>query len=298
MKNPYLFFALLFLVKPAFSQVEFAPAGAEWYYKSTSGYTSEIFAYNGFSYLQYTGDTMIDGLTCKKICDRLYRVQNGQQPSCGQNSIVHFMYQRADSIFEYAPGSSLRNRFLFRNNYKVGDVVFALGGDDLIVQSIDTLEFNGRTVRRFMINSSASPLFPTAACYDLFGPKNGLFSYDMWGLTVDGGIVDLRCYQDASFPQANVSNENCDAVLNQSTPHIRVELLPNPVHAELVMNVTAFPWTDDMRFTIYDASGRFIMEDRLEETRTKVPVAHLSNGIYLCVFRDGNSIFHQKFVKN
>lgn len=297
MKNSYFLFALLFLSATAFSQVEFAPAGAEWYYKNASGYTTKEFSYDAFSYLQYTGDAVFDGLTCKRICAMAYRSPIEGQPSCDLNAAVHFIYQRADSIFEYMPGTDPRSRFLFRNNYNVGDIVYDSYGLTLRVESVDTLAFNGQTVRRFLVSDG---MLPPIACYDLFGPENGLFNYQPWlgRFIVDGGTVALRCYQDASFARVNLSNEACDSVLVSATPHIEVALLPNPVREELIIQINAFPWTADLRVAIYDAAGRFILEDRLNTSPAKIPVAHLSNGVYMCVFQDGNSIFHQKFVKN
>jgi hypothetical protein len=295
MKNLNLLPFLLLLAQPVFSQAEFAPPGAEWYFKSTSGYTTEQFSYSGFSHLQYAGDTVFDGLTCKKICATLYRFENAQPLPCGQNAIFHFIYQRADSIFEFAPGPAPRSRFLFRNNYAIGDIVYAQGGFELSVQSIDTLDFNGRPVRRFHIgNGSLQPII----CYDLFGPENGLFSNDPWELIADDGDVDLRCYQDAAFPQINVSNDPCDAVLSPAKPYFKIHLSPNPTRDELVIFIEASPFRE-MQLTIYDAAGHFVLEDRaVNYTWKKIPVAHLSPGVYYCVLRDGNSTFHQKFIKN
>lgn len=293
MKNLYLLFVLLALVKPIFAQVEFAPAGAEWYHLSASGYTTEQYAYIGFTYSQYTGDTLLDGVACKKICTRLYRQETDLAPSCNAFNVLHFIFQRADSIFEYFPDPFPRTRFLFRNNYAVGDAVYQSGNYILSVQSIDTLDFNGRQVRRFRIPDGPQGDVYT---YDLFGPENGLF-YDPWDFVIDEGITKFRCYQDAAFSRISISNEPCDLVRRPAQPHFEVKILPNPAHDELVMNVYAIP-SENLMMTIYDAAGRFILEDRVEYTWKSFPIAHLSNGVYLCVFRDGKSTFHQKFVKN
>lgn len=294
MKNLCLFALLLSLSPALFSQIEFAPAGAEWYHLSTSGYTTEQFSYSGFTYSQYTGDTVFDGLTCKKICSQLYQFETSQPVTCGSAGTLHYIYQRADSIFEYYPVPTPRSRFLFRNNYAAGDIVHKSDHFELSVQSVDTLEFNGRQVRRFLIKDVPQGEVYT---YDLFGPENGLFSYDPWDLVVDEGITKLRCYQDAAFPGVNLSNDACDAVLKPAKTRFKVEFIPNPVRDELIIYADIFP-NENLTLTIYDAAGRFILEDRVDYTWKKFPVAHLSNGVYTCVFRNGKSTFHQKFIKN
>lgn len=294
MKNLQLFSLLLLLSPTLFAQVEFAPAGAEWYHLSTSGYTSEQFSYSGFTYSQYTGDTVFDGLTCKKICTRLYRHETAFPASCGQDATERYLYQKADSIFEFYPVPIPRSRFLFRNNYAVGDVVFQSDAYELSVSGIDTLEFNGRQVRRFLIGDAPQG---AAYTYDLFGPENGLFSYDPWDIVVDEGTTKLRCYQDAAFPRANVRSEACDAVLQPAKPHFEVRFIPNPSQTEMILYLDALP-NENLTLTILNADGRFILEERVTYSWKRFPVAHLSPGVYICVFRDGQSTFHQKFIKN
>lgn len=294
MKNLCLYALLLNLHPALSSQTEFAPNGAEWYHLGASGYTTEQFTYSGFIYSQYTGDTVFDGLTCKKICSRLYQFETSQPVSCGSDASFHYIYQRADSIYEYFPVPLPRSRFLFRNNYAVGDLVHKSGNFELSVQEIDTLEFNGRQVRRFLIGNAPQGAVYT---YDLFGPENGLFSYDPWDFIVDEGITKFRCYQDATFARVNVSNDDCDAVLKPAKPRFKVDFIPNPVRDEMIVYIDIFP-NENLTLTIYDAAGRFILEDRVDYTWKKFQVAHLPNGIYTCVFRNGQSTFHQKFVKN
>ncbi len=289
MKNLSLACFLFMCLQPALAQTEFAPAGAEWFYRATSGYVPEIYAYDGFLYARYTGDTVLDGRTCKVICTALYARENPQPPYCGPQATERYLYQTADSVFEYEP-ATLNSRLLFRTNYAVGDPVFDIWGMGLTVQSIDTLEFNGRPVRRFWISSNS-------ACYDLFGPAGGLFSDNPWGLVVDAGATELRCYQDAAFPRVNLGISPCDQVIAPDGPRFEVVLLPNPVRDELQIHVQGI-LPARARFALYDPAGRLVLEDRLVSPLKKVPVSHLAHGLYVCVFRDGDSIFHQKFIKN
>ena len=59
MKYWFLSFFLSLFVSPVWSQVEFAPSGAEWYYRYNPGYFTANSG--GFSHAQVIGDTVLDG---------------------------------------------------------------------------------------------------------------------------------------------------------------------------------------------------------------------------------------------
>ena len=206
MKKIYLPLILALLSFSLFAQVAFAPAGAEWHYRSTSGYTGPAESFDGFERLAYIGDTMLDGRQLKLISSRLFM----QSATGNYRETLHYLFQRSDSLFEYYP-ETRQMRLLFRNNYAPGDIVSDLWGQKLWVQSIEVLNLNGRQLRRFVLADSFS--VKSAGIYDLFGPESGLFSYDLGERLADIGTVQLRCYSDAVFPRVQLRNESCDAVL-------------------------------------------------------------------------------------
>lgn len=293
MKNLYLFLLLLFLSTRSFAQTEFAPTGAEWFYESTSGYTTPVHAFSGFTHLKYDGDTLLDGILCKKICTGLFVRESDPAAAC---DAFRFVFQKADSIFEYQPAASVdKARFLFRNHYEPGDPVADFFGVSLTVQSVDTMEYNGRQVYRYWVGTPQEP--QRGAVYSQFGPAKGLFNPDPWDFVVDDGNSDLRCYEDGAFPRVSLTNGPCDEVKFPLAAAFEVFLTPNPVHDELRIYIEGQP-VGPVQFSFWDASGRLVLEDASTTYVKKISVGHLSSGVYFGVFRDGQSSFHQKFIKN
>ncbi len=289
MKKIYTVLAGQLFALSLFAQVEFAPAGAEWFYQSTSGYTTAASAFDGFEQLRYTGDTVVDGRMFKAIESRMFT----RSTSRADRSTLHLLFQQADSIFEYYPETQ-QNHFLFRNNYAVGDVVFDEGGWVLRVQSVETLDFNGLQVRYFTIGNGA--ITSPTGVYDLFGPEAGLFSSDPWERIADEGTVRLRCYADAGFPQANVRNEACDAILKPFDSAFTAQFLPNPARDEVKIFIDGMP-VGLVQLTVFDAAGHLILEKNLAGSADRIPVRHLPAGLYTCVFQDEKTTFHKKFIK-
>ena len=275
---------------------EFSPAGAEWFYKTTSGYTSAAESFSGYTHVQYAGDTLLDGRVCKKMCSVLYLTAGNPALDCSSAAGFRFLFQQSDSIFEYLPQATTdKLRFLFRNQYALGDVVHSLMDAPLTIQSIDTLELNGQSVRRFWVGDAGNP--QRSVLYDLFGPANGIFTFDTWDEVVDDGVVDLRCYQDNAFAKTNLNNEECDRIAQPWSTHFEVDILPNPVHTELQVFVRGQP-LDEIRFSLWDATGNLMQEEQLNMQMKKIPVAQLPAGMYWIVFQDSQSSFYQKFIKN
>ncbi|MEZ4942909.1 MAG: T9SS type A sorting domain-containing protein [Saprospiraceae bacterium] len=289
MKKIYTVLALQLVALSCFTQVEFAPAGAEWFYQHTSGYTTAASSYDGFEQLRYTGDTLLDGRTFKVIDSRTF----ARSTSRADRSALHFLFQQADSVFEYVPETQ-QNRFLFRNNYAIGDVVFDEGGLVLRVQSVETMDFNGLQVRHFTVGNGVLPS-PTGV-YDLFGPEAGLFSSDPWERIADEGTVRLRCYTDAGFPQANVRNEPCDAILKPVDSAFTAQFSPNPARDEVRIFIDGIP-SGLLHLRVFNAAGQLILEKNLAGSADRILVRQLPAGLYSCVFQDEKTTFHKKFVK-
>ena len=287
MKHIFLFTALLlFSFPPAKAQQgEFAPAGAEWFYSYQSSWTP----FKGFFHAQNVGDTLIDGRSCKKICTSYY-LQPTTPPYCDAISSSRYIFQQADSIFEYNSYSG--PQLLFRNNYQLGDSVYVYHLAS-VVSKIDTLMFNNQPVRRFQLTDTRGL---QTIYYDRFGPAEGLFDFS-WGIVVDGPTFRLRCYQDDGFPQANVSGEACDLVLNAQEPLYELLILPNPAHDFIDLQVEGYRKTG-LHLRIWDAAGRLVQDRRSVSITEPVDVRSLPPGFYMLAVQADGVIVQQKFIKN
>jgi hypothetical protein len=70
-----------------------------------------------------------------------------------------------------------------------------------------------------------------------------------------------------------------------STKSVREDLIhPNPT--EGVFQLTSIDIGDDI--SIFDGSGRMVLNTTAEDTQMKIDVTHLEKGIYLVIARDQN----------
>ncbi len=282
----FLFPLLLLLASPApAQQVEFAPAGAEWFYSYHSGWSSS----EGFFHAQSLGDTLLDGRVCKKICTSYY-ARPATPPYCNAQSLVRYLYQNADSIFEYRPAPASDLQLLFRTNFQVGDSMHYLFRS-FVVASIDTLILNNQPVRQFHLGDGFGTQF---IVYDRFGPQDGLFDYS-WGIIADGAEFHLRCYQENNFPQVHLSTEACDFVLATEAPLSSLYFYPNPAHDFIYFLFRGDP-IPELSFQIWDAAGRLV-RDHISPVHQAIEVQTLPAGFYVLAIKAGEARAWQKFVK-
>ncbi|HET6224840.1 MAG TPA: hypothetical protein VFF27_01080, partial [Bacteroidia bacterium] len=113
-----LFFAIvmiMFFSTYAKGQV-WCPPGATWYYQTNAQLGS------GYSKYTYVNDTVIKGITCKKLTGFLKIV--GPVGSIQKNLAPEFVYSENGVAYQYNDGKYLgRNKFdtIFNINAKIGD---------------------------------------------------------------------------------------------------------------------------------------------------------------------------------
>ncbi len=286
----YLFLTILLNLSAssAWSQVEFAPLGAEWYYRYNPGYFSANTG--GFSHVQYIGDTLLGGLVCKQMCTTNF-IYSVSSVHCSGYSNIDFIYQKADSVFRYESYSTEPIRFLFRNNFQLGDTLQKGFGRQWVVTEILPLDFNNSTVRRFRLEDNGGYTF----IYDVFGPESGILEH-LPGEITDGPTFDLRCYSDAGFPQINLTAEACDAIMDAPKPKFTVSISPNPAHDMINLLFKGF-LSEPPNIKLWDALGRLVLEERFDFGQNRLSVRNLPAGFYELTAEVDGTIIQQKLIK-
>ncbi len=285
-------FFLLHFVIPAWSQVEFAPQGAEWYYRFNPGYFMGNSS-GGYSHVQYTGDTLLNGLMCKRIC-----MTNFNYPSssidCSDIHNITFIYQKADSIFRYESYPSSHLRLLFKNNFQLGDTFQLDHGRQRVVREIKELIFNNTVVRRFRLDEIVTG--DSSFIYDIFGPESGILEPLPGDAPADIYTLNLRCYGDANFSNVNLGSEACDAIPGSPKPDFRIQINPNPAHDKITLEFSGY-LPEPPNIILWDALGRVVLEEQFVFGQHEINILNLPAGFYVLAAEVHSTIVEQKLVK-
>ncbi|MBL7829006.1 MAG: T9SS type A sorting domain-containing protein, partial [Saprospiraceae bacterium] len=214
-------------------------------------------------------------------------------PECDETLFFH---QSSDSIFLYNDKLSFLPewRLVFRNNFMVGDSFQTDNEVTFIVQSIDTVQSEGQTIRWFNLIDIHGYHHRTIS--DLFGPYLGFFDADM-GLIADSHEYYLRCYESPESPLTHISTEQCDQVLHPQSPTQSLLIIPNPAHDVINLNFKGI-WTNpNVQITFWDEIGRLVLTEDVTADNQDMDISALPSGVYFVVSQSGSFSLRQKLVK-
>lgn len=282
-KSLLLSFSILCTLS-VFSQNEFAPDGAEWYYTSFFGWLGD-----GATHIELTGDTSIAGQDYKTLTLR-YVTDNTDF------SEDAYIRQSADSIFRYFQTGEL---FLFKTKMEVGEVhTFPrFAGENAEFEVVDVIiqTVNGQEVREHLLKRINSSWEFEVKFYDRYGPEYGFMDYWL-GSVADGNDHYLQCYSDDEFDLYNFTDEECGGQLINDTDEADMGFLkiyPNPVGQQLTFELSNGGLAKQP-ITVFDAVGRSI---KLTLDNNQIDVSQLAAGWYTGSIGIGEGMKRFKFVK-
>ena len=292
-----------------FSQMEFAPVGAEWYYAETLNYNPPQYGYIKLTSLK---DSTINNKnvrvievlhvendTTQWLEGYEYIYQSGDTIMYWKGNDFHILYnfsmQKGDSILQY---SEMRNQCSENEPYGWN-----------IVDSTFSQEFNGLQLKAY----SSIPM------------NNSVWGFDLYSCEIIGNLRylvpqydcpdvydvirygPLRCYSDpvhgvliTSLPKVK-----CDSTYSYNKPvNISVisktrvfSIYPIPVHSELTINCSGQEIkSDNYEIVIVNIDGKVVKyRDSFSET---IDVSDLTKGTYfLIISKNKNPIDYEKFIK-
>lgn len=102
---------------------------------------------------------------------------------------------------------------------------------------------------------------------------------------------------NSAFTAVEGSGTTCDTLGLNDDDALAADLILSPSPANNELNITTDLNLQDAFFSIYDLSGRRIMTNSLNNSKT-IDVSQLSTGNYVLSIMSGTTIKNQKFVKN
>jgi len=283
--------ATIILSNYAKAQV-WCPSGATWYYSEHG----EFDLWDGYSKYMYTNDTIINGITCKKLT-HFYKV-NGKSGLTQKYLDPEFVYSENGVTYQYNNGKHLgKIKFdtVFNINAKIGDKwrlpqVDTLCPDSMYcmkVINIGTKKINGFDLKWLYVKIGA---------IDMGGTKFYVFDTitERLGLFVDGflhrcnpGFTEssqyiLRCYSDDSFGSYSTGiSKTCDyvtGIIEAKRDKIELSFYPNPANEKWNV-VFQSNFNNNINLKIYDLTGRLVRSVEFNRS-TEIPMSDLTEGIY------------------
>ncbi|MBW6491335.1 MAG: T9SS type A sorting domain-containing protein [Lentimicrobium sp.] len=276
--------------------------GATWHY-DWSG------TLPGFDRIEYVGDTIIHDKTCQKLQISSYMfapIELGGQLIDSWTS-HKFTYSNGDTVF-YLVNEHFQ--ILYNFGAQVGDTWelgvdtndYSCGKSYVEVISTGSLEINGEIYEWLQVTTLPnSSVGFEGKIYKRFGvigdylfptPRN--CDPD---LIIDFFNYNFMCFEDASFPLYNVTDKDCDYLLNISeieNPEEIVSIFPNPASDILSVGILK-PNYKITNVIVTDMHGRVLKN----VNQHKIDISDLAKGIYFILIDFNNdSRFVKKFIKN
>lgn len=272
-----LFLALIVTPLLAYTQ-SWCPPGATWTYEA-----GQFLA--GFKRMRYTGDTIVDGYTAQ-IIDRYSAIQYPQPPpgpiysgppEVNYTPVAVITRAEGDVVFTLREGA-------WDTLYWFGAVpgqgwTAAHAPDEqdcapFIVADTGTYVIDGLALRWIEIES-------WYRVYERIGSTWDMFLYcPNWILD---GPMGMRCYSDDEISY-QLATEACEQLVGLNDVSAPIRLGPFPSPGTTHFNLTLPPGLHTI--TLFDATGRMVLEQRTSEERPVIGTEHLPAGLYRITVRD------------
>ncbi len=73
--------------------------------------------------------------------------------------------------------------------------------------------------------------------------------------------------------------------IEDNAPSFKVGIFPNPTEDVLIIRTSTF---DNVTYTLYDANGKIVLQDKLLSSQTPIQVSHLASGSYSLTLNNEN----------
>ncbi len=281
----------------------FAPVGAKWWY----GYNDGWFG-SGYWILESVGDTLIEGVTCRRISVTEFIVDE-TIPFDDVDTFYlddFYIYEDSGVVYNY-----LMDTFfvLYDYNAVVGSQ-WMVGGEywdgcDTVgmvqVDSITTATINGFELKQMYTSSVDDDYwnFYTNPISERLGAFTFLYAVPIECFIDHEVNGPLRCYYDNEFGYYMVdSTVACDWVLNTENLTQSSDILVSPNPFSEIVHLTNIPINNYDYCSIFNAQGALIQTLSIETTTLDLNLSKLPSGCYILSLQGQNTITTQKIIKN
>ncbi len=316
MKKIFLILIVCFFTtKISFSQVEFAPIGAKWYYEM--GFYTDGWPYRSFYKAESVRDTILLEKSAKVIEFTFYHmfgdtIDWGMEILYGDNEKVYHLDKASNEFYT-----------LFDFTVNVGDTLNIREGpfdgylwyseswdyDFFIVEIIrvDTLMVDGQGFKYFA-TKIIHPGIPDVAIWGIYfhyAQKIGCIS-SFFGLP-DYDIPErpgpIRCYIDDEiyYNYGEVRCDTLEGIENLVISKIKdiITLYPNPFHDFISYSIKKDEIRPNIEIWIRDLFGKIVYYQQLNKNKGTIYLDYLNPGVYHVIIIDKNAknLLTKKIIK-
>jgi hypothetical protein len=280
-----LIFPLVLFSTSLASAQGWCPPGATW----TFGYNNILSGVVGHALVDYTGDTTLSGLPAQRLEIYVnafsYPTQSYliEQPfgvlfTTGNDDVVQLWdpYEQAfDTLYWFSamPG----------NSWSVPWTYGAVA-DFLVLDTLSTM-VNGQSLRQVVVGLDVPSPAPIDTLTERLGFMESFINAISPMFLVDQPFGGLRCYSDDDLQWTNPSLQfGCASLLglDDLPDHVLAITFPNPGTSHFTLTLQPGPHI----ISLFDATGRVVLEQRTTDERPVISTEHLPSGLYRIVLRD------------
>lgn len=283
-----------------FSQVKWAPIGAEWYYTYREGASTPS---TGYYHLMVSGDTIIESKQCATIFKTLVN-SLGEQNFKGKEYIYHDT--SANKVFRYVYGDFY---LLYDFNKSTGDTLvikepYSVSSYDSVTIVVDSVSFETISDSIKLKSLYTTQLFHLSTRGIKFGGKitekigNTYYFFPYNDLDCDGGCPQpLRCYSDSDIHLKNYY-WSCDTFYTFSNKirNLQLQLYPNPVLNVLTIKLDNQSITE-CRVEIFNACGLLIIRKDCYTNKILIDMSDFCKGNYYVRIQTDKDVTNHKILK-
>jgi hypothetical protein len=265
------------------------PPGATW------NFAIQAWMTDGHIVRTYTGDTLVDGWVAHRIH------QEGEQISYWNNDTVTI----DNVVLTSLQDSVLYTRVLwngqpawdtlYRFDAVIGDRWFPPGADSVCLNGTDgmvevldtsTVNIDGVPLRQWTISyidATGQPVWGSFTVSERLGSLGGFTLMPGSCIIVEYG-ERLRCYSDYQLDYREPGwTYSCTSVTNvRELGTTNGQVFPNPGTTHFTLELPPGPYT----ITLFDATGRMVLQQRTTDARPVIATEALPAGLYRISVRD------------
>lgn len=280
-----------------FSQHEWAPIGATWYYNNP-GPNGE----SNYSYTKYTceKDTIVNDKICRLISSNAHK-----EVMWEENGVVYYWYdEKFRPIYNYTANVGDEVCFEFK--------AYGISTGSLKVDSVYNLKGNVLSVEQEIMSNiktyqveinTPSEIDPFVYVYSERIGYAGKFIFTLRLYETTGGYsTSLRCYNDDILSyKAHLYDYPCDHteltdLELQNDSYIKTH--PNPCNGYLKICIEPYFSTNFYHVKIVDINGKIINSVDITNASQSIETNNLAPGVYLCNYYENDKYFGNfKFIK-
>ncbi len=270
--------ASLFFLFSLLNAQSWCPPGAQW----THSYADVMMDWYGVTRVEYQGDTIVGGLLAQKLRETNVIAPWGST-DYSSNTYPPMFTRYADGIvYSWDPWPGEYDTLMWFTA-SPGESWAAPGMNDdpylrLTVLDTSSVAIDGVSLRQLIIQRGTWDWMPPDTLRERMGFSFNYLNGWSWFIT-DQPWNGLRCYHDAQIDFVATGISDCGFTLsaNERVTASPIGPLPNPGTDHFTLSLPP----GQHGITLFDATGRTVLHQRISGDRVTIGTEELPSGLYI-----------------